>query len=1589
MESRPVYPDADSGSESDSDTPKVWTKNPLHVKKTKKRESRSRGYTSPRGHDPSDKGERSSSSHDAGGRRSHLHQRPSSAGSSGRPSSAGSANRKGSYNRQNATSPPSYSPRVQEPQPSPRALEVQAKMQRFEELQRRRQELDTSSEEDQAPQRRVYDRNHHKPKKAVQSLEYAEPPKETVTRSYVAREPSEITNRSHVMLDSTNQNERRDSTGYGGNYPTVPTVHQYLPDRSYADFSPEGSQQLYQSPSQQYGGYGSHSNQTTNQKSFPQTRNTTTSYDQPRSESYHNYQNVYDQSYDQKNVISSYDKMSPRNYHHDDQEYRPSNTENFPSNQRKDEIGYSPQRSGYGSSSSHDRTRENSVPKYSRGVVQDQGNNYREVYNAYNEPEPNQRALPNQEGYSYDQRVNAEESSRWQHYQAQPQVHKSNKYTNAARRGSQTDQPSGPLPDEELNELVETNLSEISDQQADSTPPVKHPHQVPRFSSTRGEESSYRPQAYAPNDPNPNSPPAPAVPERGYRLEDVIDDKYGNRAYRYASNDLYHATPSGGSVTKQSENYSKSKSFDVGDHDISRSHSASKQNEMHSTKKSYDLGYYDTAGTDSGTKQNDIYARSKSFDANSVGRYQNSPSSSSKIQSSNMAPEPQTTDVTQSWSYNKVYYRESSVPRTSEKPMVTGPPKPPRLFATGRQGSLDSQLGEMESGPRQKPQLAPLKIFQSLHHAKPVLAVKDPSEVERHALGEIPGREASEKRRPDLTLSSVRKPPKSPTTPTSPAVRERKFSTGSIVLKTTEKMAADYRSRDVVREQSPVSIRKIKANLFNAGPQIEKLDKAKSQSNEDLMELSNMVDNKVAQLKACFNRKDENVQSFNPIRKTASTPNLEVIDARINEIVYKTKQERKRSVIDDALSELENIYDDLSSKPSTNIGGSTEGWERNGDAPRHQQESPLREENLRTLNYAQAGETSPSLDYTKKWLQSDSHGYHGNKKQNGGDDDVFVNGSASIGTVPRCPRDPSADSISSEIRSSLISRRTVDLQVTDDSDSFVCRQKNSALIDRRESPCTYLSSPALSPTASLDYQNHQHLRRTRKHSSTPDPVFDDLNLRNMLRSRSNSRSATDPRLPKPAPSPTSADYLRERKTPPLRSRMRYAPHREADIYHDDMAYRRLRKDLISSSELPPKISSTRQRSKSLSDKPNLPSLDSLKHLSHSATDLNDSSSFVQQGDSGRRASMSKGISSLVSMFDSGKATEISKSAPDLMDRSLYTVQYDGYGNLVSEDPKYAKSALKPKKSLTPRNVKQRSEMKSRIRQGQGQGRGVDGYEGSESETMSSTSLEVARINNLSKAKPEKAKSNQPTSSGKDRSQIWSQQKSRSLDTEDGQVRSYWIPAPRVKGGRSHDPNAEKPGFDIHIIAAPRTPSDPDISEYDNIQSTDSNDRVIRDFGTDQFDSEVTESELAQLTESSECPRKQPVQRRQTFHELINSFEGMSSRPSGRPPMSLRKVASQPSIYTRRESQDGGYRDGELKKSWSQDNVVNETKIAHSPSVPTPPTSLKSASQEDLAYKTVAHVHNFRNISGSDPTLLDSSAERIGGSVPLNKHEVFI
>jgi hypothetical protein len=334
--------------------------------------------------------------------------------------------------------------------------------------------------------------------------------------------------------------------------------------------------------------------------------------------------------------------------------------------------------------------------------------------------------------------------------------------------------------------------------------------------------------------------------------------------------------------------------------------------------------------------------------------------------------------------------------------------------------------------------------------------------------------------------------------------------------------------------------------------------------------------------------------------------------------------------------------------------------------------SKLSVDNVDSLNVKDIEEPMPSLEYARKWLAeenerilndaADFESMLDNAFGGQGHDSVFVEKSSELpnsdsGSVISDTRSAPGGSVSIP-RRPIFPRKIADDMLT--RKIARCNSSSSVPAPPPVSPISFLALyPALSPSATAESLNRR------------------------ARSRSKAK-----------PSPTSADYLRDRATEPLRQ-LRLRIQNTADMYHDDLAYRQLRKDV------PPVKTdgvSLRQRSRSLDNISGRRS-PALRHRRPpDGKSSADKSSEIKPRRI-RKTSLSKGVANLVDLFDSSEdsagksAIRQSHSLPDLSGyRTELSVDFDDRGNIISADPKYIQHARHPKK--TPRSVK----MKSRLRQ---------------------------------------------------------------------------------------------------------------------------------------------------------------------------------------------------------------------------------------------------------------------------------------------------
>ena len=279
--------------------------------------------------------------------------------------------------------------------------------------------------------------------------------------------------------------------------------------------------------------------------------------------------------------------------------------------------------------------------------------------------------------------------------------------------------------------------------------------------------------------------------------------------------------------------------------------------------------------------------------------------------------------------------------------------------------------------------------------------------------------------------------------------------------------------------------------------------------------------------------------------------------------------------------------------------------------------------NLKKLDEIQQRVENPSLEYAKRWLSSESGLVEPARD---------VTATAPPAPVTSLPRGP---------RSSSLPRKFGD-------DMAVRKYRRSA---SGRSNGSHVTSP---PTSYAAYSP----------SLTPAPSVDSISRR----SQSGRAHTPDVRTG------SDVDYLVNRSAVPV---LRTRPASEADIYHDDFAYRQLRRDVA-----------PRQRSQSVERPVNGQQPERRNSLGATSAD---GRPFV------RRKSLSHGVASMVELF----TMRPSLSAPDLSEKSVFSGHYNCRGDLVTDDPKYSRYALPPRRQQTPRIVKQRHELRSRLRQANG------------------------------------------------------------------------------------------------------------------------------------------------------------------------------------------------------------------------------------------------------------------------------------------------
>ena len=356
----------------------------------------------------------------------------------------------------------------------------------------------------------------------------------------------------------------------------------------------------------------------------------------------------------------------------------------------------------------------------------------------------------------------------------------------------------------------------------------------------------------------------------------------------------------------------------------------------------------------------------------------------------------------------------------------------------------------------------------------------------------------------------------------------------------------------------------------------------------------------------------------------------------INYASFRDGPRRKRPNINDELTELEEAYERLDLDNEYLLDRATRR-----DYPRlmptdNEWQSNVKRlsiTNLKKLDEIQQQVENPSLEYAKRWLSSETG--------------LTVSKNARDMTTITLPV-PAASPPRGSRASSLPRKFGDDMAVRK------YRRSNSG-----RTAGSHVTSP---PTSYIGYSP----------SLTPAPSVDSISKRSQV-DRARTPEVVVQRFG------SEVDYLLDRTTNPVRF-TRHAS--EADIYHDDVAYRQLRRD-VTPVTCQPRL---RQRSQSV-ERPVERQL-----LQERRNSVGVSSEGGRPFE--RNKSLSHGVASMVDLF----SMRASLSAPNLSDKSVFSGQYDCRGDLVTDDPKYSKYALPPRTHQTPRIVKQRHEMRSRLRQ---------------------------------------------------------------------------------------------------------------------------------------------------------------------------------------------------------------------------------------------------------------------------------------------------
>ena len=582
---------------------------------------------------------------------------------------------------------------------------------------------------------------------------------------------------------------------------------------------------------------------------------------------------------------------------------------------------------------------------------------------------------------------------------------------------------------------------------------------------------------------------------------------------------------------------------------------------------------------------------------------------------------------------------------------------------------------------------------------------------------------------------------------------------------------------DQPEEVPPVNISAIKENLFREGEKGD--DRIENQKDVEVSRAFEKRDRKVSELKAeIFSGQDEivpNVQVLN-VRPSSKHFDQESDERIVSYASYKDNLKPRRSAIQDELTDLERTYEQL------NLNNE-DVWEQAlnqevSKAGAGQELGNVRRlsiTNLRKLETLQQHENTPSMDYARSWLANDGtpppqQDAPNQRNQSTGDDEVFKphhgamspesaevsqyssNANAPHQIVPEAKKTALSSGVKDTRRVTTSGQHPVvqvPLPRKVGDDMAFRRQKGTGGSTSKPSVTSVgsflASSPGVTPATSVDsLPRRSHSQRARR-SMTPDPVQDDV----VIRCRQRLASSDAPSAASPvSPSPTSTDYLRARETAPARGRMRSRPDSNPDKYHDDYAYRHLRKDVPPVKvelprgyiEMKQQLSLRPRRTQSLDrvdQRNSAPQNDDQRKHQRSASIGEPSPALNSE----RKVPLARGIAKMVDLFSS--TLKASNSAPDLTDQSVFAETYNDQGEIASDDSKQTGQSQRSKqqvskqilKQQTPRIVKQRNEFKSRLKT-QTQKNGGPTYTESESEAYSSSySSSVSESNQHSHRSP--------------------------------------------------------------------------------------------------------------------------------------------------------------------------------------------------------------------------------------------------------------